>query len=153
MSTADDIRTHARALLAIADALDGGKSASGSVASVAGATASDADLDGQYGDPIVKFPSKRWEGEDFSEQRFSACSAEFLLSHASFLDWKADRDEASGDEAKLRKANYMRRDAVRARGWARRNESGPRGHRDAPPLRGDDPFPTPHGGGDDDIPF
>ena len=54
--------------------------------------ASDADLDGQYGDEEVKKNPKRWTGESFIGRRMSECSPEFLDSLAGHFDYKAERD-------------------------------------------------------------
>ena len=94
--------------------------------------ASDADLDGQYGDEEVKKNPKRWTGESFIGRRMSECSPEFLDSLAGHFDYKAERDaedaaNAEDEEtanAKKKYAGYSRRSAARARGWAARLRAG-----------------------------
>lgn len=76
--------------------------------------ASDADLDGPHGDPVVKFPPKSWKGEDFAGRRLSECSTEFLLAYAEHLEWKGN----SPLPGKEKYAKYDLLDAARARGWA-----------------------------------
>jgi hypothetical protein len=90
----------------------------------AGSVATDADLDGRYGDPEVKRDPPRWDGESFKGRRYSACSSAFLLDLANFLDWKAGKTEEEGDPGRLRFARYDRLDAARARGWAARIDAG-----------------------------
>ncbi len=94
--------------------------------------ASDADLDGQYGDEEVKKNPKRWTGESFIGRRMSECSPEFLDSLAGHFDYKAEReaeDAANAEDeetanAKKKYAGYSRRSAARARGWAARLRAG-----------------------------
>jgi single stranded DNA-binding protein len=114
--------------------------------------ASDQDLDGAYGNPIVKFVPSRWGGEDFRGRRYSECTPEFLDVLASTLQWSADNPQ----EGKARFVEFNRKDAARARGWAarlRRNgtdaqpQAAASSHRDAGDLEGGD------AGSDDDIPF
>ena len=102
--------------------------------SAAPGVASDADLDGQYGNPEVKKdPPRNWSGASFVGSRFSECPPEYLDALASFFDWKAGKDEeqakAAGDDedtakAKAKYARYARTDAARARGWAARLRAG-----------------------------
>lgn len=84
--------------------------------------ADDAELDGQYGDPTVrKMPSdKYWKGEDFTGQPLSACPPEFLDAYAKYKTACAFMSAKDPDEKKQKYAEYDRRDAARARGWARR---------------------------------
>ena len=104
----------------------------GAPASQAPAIASDADLDGQYGDEEVKKNPKRWTGESFIGRRMSECSPEFLDSLAGHFDYKAEReaeDAANAEDeetanAKKKYAGYSRRSAARARGWAARLRAG-----------------------------
>lgn len=87
------------------------------------AVASDADLDGPYGDPIVKFTPRDWHGANLKGAKFSECPSEFLLAMASAFDYFASKnDEAGAVDAKGRnKSYYDRQAAARARGWAARN--------------------------------
>jgi hypothetical protein len=80
--------------------------------------ASDRDLDGPHGDPTVRFKPRDWNGEDFKGCKYSTCSPEFLDVLADALEYFA----AKGSDPK--KAGYDRKDAARARGWARRIRSG-----------------------------
>jgi len=89
--------------------------------------ADDSDLDGQYGDPVVKKDPPKWEGQSFVGCKFSECSAEYLDNVAGFKMWQAGKEEAkekAGDEAAGKKAWYARKDASRAAGWARRIREG-----------------------------
>ena len=112
-----------------------------------GATADAAELDSKYGDPIVKKSPPRWKGEDIAGRKMSECPPESLDSLAGFLDWKAEKNAAEPDRAKY--AEYDRKDAARARGWAARKRDGwkPGGAQPAA-VQSDDDFAE---GGD--IPF
>lgn len=81
--------------------------------------ASDADLDGQYGNPEVRAKDPRdWTGEPMKGRRFSECPA-------AYLDMLAERfDFFAGQETDAKKAGYCRKDAARARGWAQRIRDG-----------------------------
>jgi hypothetical protein len=89
-----------------------------------GAVASDADLDGEHGDPLVRKDPPRWTGESYAEKHYSECSSAFLLCLAGFLDWCGENDATSDNEKYRKNARYKRLDAARARGWAKRNEGG-----------------------------
>lgn len=88
--------------------------------------ASDADLDGKYGDPELKFMPRDWTGSSFKGSRFSECPAELLDMVAESYEYFAQQAEekhevtASGRPA----AGYKRMDAARARGWAARIRAG-----------------------------
>ena len=86
-----------------------------------GAVTSDRDLDGKYGDPDIRFDPKKWDGASFKGRKFSAAPAAYLELLAEALDEIA----AKTDDEKT--AGYKRKDAERARGWARRNAGGPSG--------------------------
>lgn len=89
--------------------------------------ASDADLDGQYGDPTIKAADPRdWTGPSQKGKRFSECSSEYLNLVADRLDYFADVAEREGKLTSGGKpvAPYNRKDAARARGWAARVRSG-----------------------------
>lgn len=88
----------------------------------AGAIANDAELDGQYGDPIIKKDPSRWRGESFVGCTYSQTTPEYLDELASFKEWTASKNDES--EAKRKYAAYDRRDAARARGWAARLRAG-----------------------------
>jgi hypothetical protein len=88
------------------------------------AVASDAELDGQYGDPEVKAKDPRdWTGPPMHGRRFSECPAEYLEMLAERYDYFVSQNAQATDEEK-KKANYNRKDAARARGWAERIRSG-----------------------------
>jgi hypothetical protein len=89
--------------------------------------APNSDLDGKYGDPIVNAKDPRdWTGPSMKGRRFSECSSEYLEMVASRLDFFAEKAEAEGKLASNGKpeAPYRRRDAARARGWAKRIRAG-----------------------------
>jgi hypothetical protein len=88
--------------------------------------ADDADLDGTYGNPIVKFCPRDWHGESFKGQNYSEAPADFLDLLAGALDYFARKDDESGKVTAAGKptAPYVRRDAARARGWAKRKRAG-----------------------------
>lgn len=83
--------------------------------------ADDADLDGEHGDPEVKFSPKRWTGTDYKRARFSVCSPEFLDAYAEALQWSSEHPKAGKEQY----ASYDERDAARARGWAKRLRANP----------------------------
>lgn len=99
-----------------------------------GTIASDADLNGKYGDPAVKAKDPRdWTGESQLGKPFSECPPEYLEMVADRLDYFttqneeaiADPDTPDDERAKLKKNNlYNRKDASRARGWAARIRGG-----------------------------
>ena len=89
--------------------------------------ASDSDLDGQWGDPVIRAKDPRdWTGESQLGKPFSACPADYLDLVAARLDFFADKAEAEGTLTTTGKpvAPYNRRDAARARGWAARIRNG-----------------------------
>ena len=91
------------------------------------AVASDADLDGKYGDPEVKAKDPRdWLGPTMKGRRFSECPPDYLDMVASRLDYFAERADEDGKTATNGKpvGHYNRLDAARARGWAKRIRDG-----------------------------
>jgi hypothetical protein len=90
-----------------------------------GGVASDEDLDGERGDPSIRFdPNKKyWDGGSFVGYRFSETTPEYLDAVAKYLDACAYMAEKGGDEKKRAGAKYKRLDSLRARGWARRLRS------------------------------
>lgn len=91
------------------------------------------DLDGQYGDPVVKTKDpKNWAGESQRGKRFSECPPAYLDQFAERCDYFVTRNtealkDAADDaeEAKLRKdIKYGTLDRDRARGWAARLRGG-----------------------------
>lgn len=85
--------------------------------------ADDADLDGKYGNPVVKFDPRDWRGESCKGLTMADCPAEFLDLLAGTFEYFAKKAEKNGDVTNAGKpvAPYNRRDAARARGWAARN--------------------------------
>ena len=115
-----------RTLVVIAQKKAEARVTQGATKSVA-AEATDRDLDGDYGDPIVKAKSPRdWTGEPMLGRKFSECPAEYLDLVAERLDYFAGQSEATGELASNGKpvADYKRLDAARARGWAKRVREG-----------------------------
>jgi hypothetical protein len=91
------------------------------------AIADDVDLDGPYGDPIIKAADPRdWHGDSQKGKRFSECPPGYLDLVASRLDYFAQQAEAEGRLTTSGKpvAPFNRRDAARARGWAKRLRAG-----------------------------
>jgi hypothetical protein len=88
--------------------------------------ASDSDLDGKWGDEVVKFDPRDWSGDNFAHGPMSACPEAYLLLYAQAYDYFAERDDASGEkDAKGKpKSFYAKRTASRARGWAARKRNG-----------------------------
>jgi hypothetical protein len=95
--------------------------------------ASDAELDGNYGDPLIKKDPRDWHGQSYVNKHFSDAPAEYLDMLASFCAWKAGKNEEDATDAnkpatereKAKKyARYARGDAARARGWALRKRNG-----------------------------
>lgn len=93
---------------------------SGGAASGGGAVAPDSDLDSQWGDPAIRFDSKKWAGESMVGRKFSETTAEYLDILADTKEWQANNPKPG----KERFADYDRRDAARARGWAARLRRG-----------------------------
>ncbi|SRR6266571_1382069 len=89
--------------------------------------ASDADVDGQYGDPIIRAKDPRdWTGESQLGKPYSECPPEYLDLVAARLDFFAEKAEAEGTLTSGGKpvAPYNRKDAARARKWAQRLRVG-----------------------------
>ena len=117
-----------------------------------------ADLDGQYGDPTLKLMPKAWKGDNYKGRRFSECPPELLDQVASLLDWLAQKADENDERTSSDKpvAPFKRRDAARARGWAKRLRDGwtppPMNIERDPLLDSDDPDVDPFGV-NDDVPF
>lgn len=89
--------------------------------SAAHAAAPVVNIDGEYGDPVVKWPTNKWNGPSMDGRKFSECPAEFLLLEADWLEQKG-RNPRAGKE------QYAPRDlenAAKARAWAARNAANP----------------------------
>jgi hypothetical protein len=77
------------------------------------------DLDGPYGDPLIKAKDpKDWAGPSMRDRHFSECPPAYLFLLAQRYDYFASREL---DEKKKR---YNQLDAEKARHWAQRIESG-----------------------------
>lgn len=94
-----------------------------------GAIASDYEMSGEYGNPVVHKDPPRWKGDSFAGCQLSECPSDYLNELASFHDWAAGKDEEnkktylhkkSGEQRPT--APLRRKDAALARGWAKRNE-------------------------------
>ena len=96
--------------------------------------APDSDLDGPYGDPPVKFDPRDWTGDSCKGLTFSECPAEFLDMLAETFDYFAQKAEEKNEMTTSGKpvAPYKRKDAARARGWARRIRAGYKSPTSAP---------------------
>ena len=95
--------------------------------SAAGPTvASDANLDGKYGNPTVTFDPRDWRGVTCKGLGFSECPPEFLDMLAETYDYFAGKAAAADERTSKGKpiADYKRKDAARARGWAARIRAG-----------------------------
>jgi hypothetical protein len=120
----------AAALERIAKALEAGaaKTSNGKAngASTSGEVASDSDLDSQYGDPTINKDPPRWTGESYVGCAMSSTSPEYLDNLASFNDWRAAKSDEKGevDKNNRPKSFYAKKDAARARGWAKRLRAG-----------------------------
>lgn len=106
------------------------------------AVASDRELDGKYGNPVIKFAPRDWTGEDCKGRRMSECPAPFLEMLAETFDYFARKSDETGELTDRGKkvADYKRMDAARARGWAKRIRDGK--HTPAPAGRAAAPAVT-----------
>jgi len=99
-------------------------------AAAGGEVATDAELDGQYGDPEIKKDPTRWQGESFVGRRYSETSPEYLDMVASLEDWRAGKDDEAGQRGEMNNRGkpkdgyFARKNAARARGWAKRKRNG-----------------------------
>jgi hypothetical protein len=112
-----------------------------------GEVADDYDLDGKFGDPVVTKAPKKWienGGAEYSGH-MSGLPSDFLLAVADFYDWQARMDDKEGKAGKTYRDKktgeekpvtgfLKRRDAARARGWAKRN-AGAQSAPQSPPAR------------------
>lgn len=110
------------------------KGARKQTASAAPTVASDADLDGPHGDPVVRMKDPRdWSGASMKGRRFSECPAEYLDLVASRFDYFAEQAEATNEMYEGKPvAPRKRKDAARARGWAARVRAGKVQHQPVP---------------------
>ena len=88
--------------------------------------ASDRDLDGKYGDPVLKFMPRDWTGPPFKGRAFSECPPDLLDLVAETFDYFAKKADETNERTNAGKpvADYKRADAARARGWAQRIRNG-----------------------------
>lgn len=101
------------------------RQAKGATSSV-GTVASDKDLDGQYGNPVVRFDPRDWVGPSFKGCHMSECPPDYLDLYANAKDYFGQKAEDEGKTTAKGKpvASYERADAARARGWAKRIREG-----------------------------
>lgn len=114
-----------------------------------GEIADDADLDSQWGNPTVRKDPPRWTGQSCAGMNYSDCPADFLETLAGFLMWQAGKSDEKNETTPQGKPRsmYLRKDAARARGWARRNGGQAQQRRPAPRPAPVEDIP------DDDVPF
>lgn len=123
--------------------------------------APDRELDSPYGNPSIKrMPSARYlKGHDFPDyigHRYSETTPEFLDVMAKYLSACAYMAERDQDEERRKFARFNRKDAARARGWAKRLREGWGGAAPAASDGGDfDPYGAPQTSeyDDMDVPF
>lgn len=146
--------------VAFASALGVQVQSTGASGTQGGSVASEAELDGQYGDPEVRRDpsSKYWSGQSFVGCHLSGCPADYLDAFAKYKDACAWANDKDGSDKKKKYAEYDRRDAARARGWAARVRAGWKPKRTANGASGgrpltDDDYDDGGFGGDDEIPF
>lgn len=91
-----------------------------------GAVADALDLDGKYGDEVVRFNPRDWNGDDIKGAKMSACPPEALELLAKAYDYFAQKNEKDNKRTDAGKPvwEYDKRSAARARGWAQRKAEG-----------------------------
>lgn len=96
--------------------------------------ASDRDLDGKWGDPVLKFNPRDWTGPSFKNRRLSECPPALLDMVAETFEYFARQSDANNErtDAGKRVSDYKRADAARARGWAKRIREGKHRQRHEP---------------------
>jgi hypothetical protein len=141
--------------VAFAAALGATMPMSGGTGSKGGGVANDAELDSQYGDPeIRKDPTEKyWTGASYAGCRLSQCPADYLDAFAKYKDACAYAGEKEGSEKKKKYADYDRRDAARARGWATRLRNGWKPKTGGGGGLGQPVTDEDYGGGDSEVPF
>ncbi len=92
------------------------------------------DLNSEYNNPRVYKSPKTWlqsGGVDYEGKRLSETTADFCEAFASFLTWKAGKEEEEkktyekrGTGERLPVAPLTRKDAARAAAWAKRLRAG-----------------------------
>lgn len=124
-----------------------------------GGIASDYEMSGEHGNPVVKKDPPKWSGPSEAGRRMADCTPTFLDEIAGFYDWMGSKRlestktfvNAKGETVReADTAKFLFKDARRARGWAQRARSAPPARVAAP-----DPFATDESAfsSDDDIPF
>lgn len=99
----------------------------------AATVADDGDLDSKHGDPLLRFLPRDWSGEDYKNHHFSQCPPALLDMVAETLDYFARKAEEADERWNDKPtAPYKRKDAARARGWAKRLRAGHRPDAHAP---------------------
>jgi hypothetical protein len=89
------------------------------------------DLNGKYGDPIIKAKDPRdWAGETMRDRHFSECPPAYLELLAQRYDY------FNQQETDQKKRHYNELDAAKARAWAARIRSG---YKPKPVVTGDMP--------------
>lgn len=90
------------------------------------AVADDRDLDSKYGDPLVKFMPRDWSGPSYKNRAMSECPPELLDMLAETFDYFAQKAAEADERTDAGKpvADFKRKDAARARGWAKRIREG-----------------------------
>jgi hypothetical protein len=87
--------------------------------------ATDRDMDGKFGNPILKVLPRDWVGPSFKGRRFSECPAPLLDQVAEMFDYFAEQAEQKHETYNGKAvAPFKRADAARARGWATRIRTG-----------------------------
>jgi hypothetical protein len=122
--------TEWRALKALAmgivNGMGGGQSAAAPSNGAGQSVATDAELDGRFGNPTVRKDARRWAGESYIGATYSECPSDYLLVLAEQFEWSAGKDKENPEAKKHRNGTpfwkYNLADAARARGWARRNK-------------------------------
>lgn len=89
-------------------------------------TASEADLDGKYGNEKIKFDPRDWTGDSFKGKLMSEAQPGYLDLLASAYDFFAEKNDRTKEvtDKGVAKSTYDRRTAARARGWAARLREG-----------------------------
>jgi hypothetical protein len=91
------------------------------IENASGLFASDRELDSQYGDPVVKFSIRDWHGTSYVGKKYSECAPEFLEMLAERLSYSAAHPKEGAPE---KYAEFDKKNAQRARSWARRIRRG-----------------------------
>ena len=96
--------------------------------------AADSELEGEWGDKVIRKDPPRYRIESFVGRKWSEASADYLDALAGFLDWTATKDRGAApslppEEAakKLKYADYADADAAKVRAWAKRKRAEPEG--------------------------